>query len=194
MGYVITLVILILLAILPLGVSARYDGGGAVLLITAGPVRYRLLSGKKEKKEAKKKQSASAAPSGEEKGGDLMDFLPMVEHVLELLGAFRRKLRVTRLCCNVVLAGDDPCDLAVNYGKAWAALGSLWPRLEALFVIKKRDVKLQCDFEATKTLVTARLDVSITLGRLLALVAVHGTRALREFITIKNKGKGGAAT
>ena len=49
-----------------------------------------------------------------------------------------------------MLGGGDPCDLAINYGKAWAALGNLWSRLEQFFVIKKRDVEIQCDFEASQ--------------------------------------------
>jgi hypothetical protein len=94
---------------------------------------------------------------------------------------------------NVILAGDDPCDLATNYAKAWTALGALWPQLERLFVIKKRDVKVQCDFEASETRVKARLDLTITLGRLVALGGRHGVRIFKQFITLKNK-KGGAAT
>ena len=109
-----------------------------------------------------------------------------------MLGAFRRKLRVNVLELKLILAGDDPCDLAVNYGKAWAALGNLLPRLERVFVIKKRDLEVECDFTANETLVTARLDLTITLGRLLALGVVYGIRALITFLKIKKKRKGGA--
>ena len=38
----------------------------------------------------------------------------------------------------VVLAGGDPCDLSLNYGRAWIALGNIMPHLERYFVIKKR--------------------------------------------------------
>ena len=92
----------------------------------------------------------------------------------------------------LILAGDDPCDLAENYGKAWAALGNLMPQLERLFVIMKRNLEVECDFTASETLVTARLDLSITLGRLLKLVAVYGVRGLKEFLNFKKKRKGGA--
>ena len=112
---------------------------------------------------------------------------------MDFLGDFRRKLRVNRLELNVVMAGGDPCDLAVNYGKAWAALGNLWPRLEEWLVIKKRDVRIQCDFEGSDTLITARLDATITLGRVMSLSVRYGIRAIKDLIKIKNKGKGGAA-
>ena len=111
---------------------------------------------------------------------------------LDLLGDVRRKLRVRRLELLLVMAGDDPCDLAVNYGRAWAAVGNLMPQLERLFVIKKKDVQVACDFTADKTTVFARVDITITLGRLLALVTVYGIKALREWIKINNLRKGGA--
>lgn len=205
MGWWMALGVLVLLALLPLGASVSYDSGGPVVKILAGPVRVQVLPGKKKepkgKKEKppkpKKKEAASAKGTNakpKQKGGSITDFLPLVDVVFDLLRAFRGKLRVNRLELNVILAGGDPCDLAINYGKAWAALGNLWPLLEEFVVIKKRDVEIQCDFEASETLVTARLDLTITLGRLIALSGVYGFQAVKELIKIMNKRKGGAAT
>ena len=134
------------------------------------------------------------AETGVKTGGSWTDFLPLVKTALDFLGDFRRKLRVKVLDLKLILGGDDPCDLAVNYGKAWAAVGNLMPQLERFLVIKKRNVEVECDFTASETLVDARLDISITLGRLLALVVRYAIRALKEFLTIKKKRKGGAAT
>lgn len=203
MGWLIALGILILLLILPLGVSAVYDSQGPRVSILAGPVRIPVYPAKKKDKKSKpKKEKKKAAPKGkpaksakkEKKGGSLTDFLPLVEIVLDFMSDFRRKLRVNVLEINLVLAGSDPCDLAINYGKATAALGNLWPRLEELFVIKKRDVKIQCDFEADKTLVKARLDLTITLARVFSVSFRYGIRALKELKKILNKRKGGATT
>ena len=123
---------------------------------------------------------------------EYLDFLPLVQLVLDFLGDFRRKLRVNRLEMKLIMAGGDPCDLAVNYGKAWAALGNLMPLLERAFVIKKRNLEVECDFTESKTLVIARLDLTITIGRILSLVVLYAIRALFEFIKITNKRKGGA--
>ena len=206
MGWLIALVIVFLLAILPLGASAIYDSGGFVLRLIAGPVRIQLIPGKKKerpekeekKKEPKPKTSQPAKPKEKpkrekESGGKLTDFLPLVKVALDFLGDFRRKLRLDRLEMKIVMAGDDPCDLATNYGRAWAALGNLWPQLERLFVIKKRDVQLECDFTASETLIFARLDLTITLGRLLSLVTVLAFRAIREYLKIMKTRKGGAS-
>ena len=198
MGWLIAAAVITLLAIAPLGVWVRYDLDGLLLKLIAGPVKLTLIPGKKkekpqeeEKKPAKTQVTKSAAPK-EKKGGSITDFLPLVQLALDLLGDFRRKLRVRRLELLLVMAGDDPCNLAVNYGRAWAAVGNLMPQLERLFVIKKKDVQVACDFTADKTTVFARVDITITLGRLLALVTVYGIKALREWIKINNLRKGGA--
>ena len=112
---------------------------------------------------------------------------------MDLLNDFRRKLRVDLLEVKLVMAGDDPCDLAMNYGRAWTAIGNLLPRLENVLVIKKRDIDVTCDFTTYKTTIYVRLDLTITLGRILAMAVVYGFRAVFEFLKIKNKRKGGAS-
>lgn len=213
MGGIITLGILFLLAILPLGVSVKYNSDGPLVRVIAGPLKITVFPlPKKEKKEKKKKPVKEQESAQEEKnlpkppqppkqekpkekkekGGSLLDFLPLVKLVLRFLGDFRRKLRLNTLELKLIMASDDPCDLAVNYGRAWAAVGNLLPQLERLFVIKKRNVEVECDFTASETLVIAHLDITITLGRLLGLVVVYGIRAVKEFLIIQKKRKGGA--
>lgn len=205
MGWLIALGILLLLAMLPLGVFARYDSGGAVVRVILGPVRITLLPRKKKKPkkkaEPKKQEKKSAAPPAEKKspppekaasGGSLTDFLPLVKIGLEMLDCFRRKLRVNILEVKLILGGDDPCDLAVNYGRAWAAVGNLLPSLERVLVIRQREIEVECDFTSNETLVIARLELTITLGRLISLGVVYGVRALAAFMKIQKKRKGGA--
>ena len=207
MGWLITFGILALLAILPLGAKVVYDASGFGLDVIAGPIRIPILpkkkdAPKKEKKtkENKKKSSGKkgktvAAPEKKKKkGGPITDFLPIVKTALELLNSFRKKLRIKHLDLKMIMAADDPCDLAINYGRAWAAVGNLMPHLDRLFVIKKRDIEVECDFTGTETLVLARLDLTITLGRILSLAVVYAIRALKELMNIKKKRKGGAAT
>ena len=229
----ILLGILILLLIIPLGVSVKYNADGPLVRVIAGPIKITLFPRpKKEKKEKKKskkekteqkKDQAGPAPAQQpktaadpipapaeprksvapepkkkagqkEQGGSWTDFLPLVKVGLDFLNGLRRKLRVNVLELKLIMAADDPCDLAVNYGRAWAAVGNLMPQLERFLVIKKRDVEVECDFTASKTLVIARLDITLTLGRLLALVLKAAIRALIVFLKIKKKRKGGAAT
>ena len=200
MGWLIALGVLTLIAILPIGVSASYDANGPAVAVTVGFVRIPLYPVKKKEKKPKeepvpKQQKQKPAVKKQKtapKGGSLLDFLPLVDTVLDFMAAFGRKLRITHLQMKLILAGDDPCDLAVHYGEAWAALGSLFPLLENAFVIKKRDLEVECDFLSDKTTITARADLSITVGRVLSLAVVRGIPILRELLKIMNKRKGGA--
>lgn len=202
MGWVIFAGVLLLLAILPLGVWIRYDEAGPLVRVVAGPLKITVFPVRKKKAAAPKKEKApkpeppqkqkEQQPAKKAKGGSLTDFLPLVKVALDLLGDFRRKLRVDELYLRLILAASDPCDLAVNYGRAWAAVGNLLPQLERFLVIKKRDVAVECDFTASQTLVTAQLKITITLGRLVTLAAVYGFRGLKEFLKLKKKRKGGA--
>jgi len=213
-GWLITLGILVLFALIPLGGCVIYNENGLIARVIAGPIRITIFpkrkkkastddshSDGKENKSVKTKKSVEQKPnkkntskkkSESKNGGSFLDFIPLVKLALRFLGDFRRKIRVDRLEMNLMMAGGDPCDLAVNYGRSWTALGNLVPLLERAFVIKKRDLNVSCDFLAEKTLIYARLDITITLGRLLSLAVNYGIRALCEFIKLMNKRKGGA--
>ena len=216
MGWWITLGILTLLAFVPVGVRVCYDAEGPLVKLVLGPVKLTLFprpkKDQKPEKEKKEKQSkrkakktaeeanlpkppqppAEKKPKGK-KGGSLKDFLPFVKLAFDFLGDFRRKLRMKELYLRLILASSDPCDLAVNYGKTWTAVGNFLPALERWFVIQKRDVEVECDFTASETKVIARLEITMTLGRLLSLAAVYAVRGLKEFIVFRNKRKGGAS-
>jgi hypothetical protein len=139
----------------------------------------------KQKNPKKKAKAAEEAP-----GGSLLDFLPLAKLALKMVGElFGKTLHIDVLYLKLTMAGDDPCDLAVNYGKAWAALGNLWPKLDDLLTIKKRDVQIQCDFEGCETLVNARVDLTITLARLLGLLLGYGARMAWTLLKILSNRK-----
>ncbi len=205
-GWLIALGILFLLAILPLGVVVKYNAEGPQVRIIAGLLRFTVFPAKKKEnkpkkekpKKDKKPQKQKTSPSAteekkQEKGGSVLDFMPLARLVLEFLTDFRQKLRLNRLDLKVIMAGGDPADLAVNYGRAWAGIGNLFPLLERVFVIKKRNIAVECDFTAEETTVIARLDITITLGRLFSLGVRYGIRGLRILMKIMKTRKGGAS-
>ena len=206
MGWLIALGVLVLIAIIPAGASIFYDEDGFRAFVIAGPFRIPVFpvkkKEKKEKKEKPKKEvkkktgktsPAKANPKEEKtKGGSLLDFLPVLDKILDFLSAFRRKLRVPHLELKLILGGGDPSDVAYNYGRGWVVLGNLMPLLDSVLYIKKRDLEVECDFLAEKTTVVARFDISITIGRLLSLVIVQGVPVLYKLLKVLNKRKGGA--
>ena len=197
MGWLIALGIIALLAMLPLGVSMRYQQDGCRVWIQVGPARF-LVYPPKERPEKKRKkpepEQKPAAPyqtSGRSRGGSWKGFLPLVQVLLDFLKDLKRKIRVSDLQLHVTMAGEDPCDLAINYGRMNAAMAALLAHLEQWLVIKKRSVWLRCDFEAEQTVVDARLDVTITVAGLLALAARYGVRTLKAVRSIKKQQESG---
>lgn len=196
MIWAVLLLILVLLAVMPVGINAVYGVEGAAVRLIAGPVRLLIYPKQRKKKQALRKKAEAnkqeQPKNGAKSGGSAKDFFPLVSMILKFLGELRTKLRVDHLELKLILAGDDPCDLAVHYGRAWAALGNLMPQLERVFVIKKRDIEVECDFTAQDTVVYARVDLTITVAGILSLGARHGWHMIREYFRIMNERKGGA--
>ena len=144
--------VLLLLLCLPAGVHLRYSAAGMALKLVYGPIRLRLLpsKGKKKKKKEKKPKEKPApkepepvknATEAPKKGGNLKDLMEYVPIGLDLLNAIRRRLLMRKLVLLVNLAGNDPCDLALLYGKANAGVACALPLLERCFRIRHRDVQ-----------------------------------------------------
>lgn len=219
-GWLIFLGILVAIAVLPVGASVRYDESGPLVRVLLGPVKILLYpratkekTPKQKDKKPKQKKSADqeedAVPDGPpegapskkldkpKKGGSLLDFLPLVDVVMDMLSGLAGRLRVNYLQLHLILAGDDPADLAVNYGRAQAAGAALLAQLNRFLVIKKQDVQIQCDFTSDNTTVLARVDLTITVGRLIGWAVGYGVKALMTFLKIKKQQdkqeEGGAA-
>jgi hypothetical protein len=199
MGWLIALGVLTLIAMIPIGVSVIYNEDGPQAFVLAWPLRFLIYPMKKTKKEKEKpvkvkktKTKAVLSQKKKKKGGSIHDFLPVVDLILDFLAAFGRKLRVNKLEMKLVLAGSDPSDLAVNYGRGWALLGNLIPLFEKAFVIKKRDIDVECDFLEDSTKISAQLDLTITVGRIVSLLTVRGIPIVRELVKLLKLSKGGA--
>lgn len=197
MGWLIALAVVILLAILPIGVTACYQDLGLQLRLLIGPVSICLLPRKSKtadrKKTAKAAKKKSTDIDSKKTGGSIQNLLPLLKVFLRFCNHLRKKLRVRNLEVKILMTGDDPYDLALNYGRANAAMGNLLPRLERFMKIQKRDIQIQCDFEGTQDLVYARVDARISFGGLLCLALRYGLQALKLFSNSKNNKKGGAS-
>lgn len=197
MGWLIAAAILILIGILPLGVLGVYQMDGPALWLTIWflkiPVYPAEKKDKENKKQKKKPEDQFAKTKTVKKGGSFAEFLPLLENILGFLNDCRRKLYVKDLQMKLIMAGSDPCDLAIHYGRAWAALGNLMPRLEQVFRIGRRNLEVACDFTADQTLIDVRIHITITVFRILQLGFVHGIGILKKYMMIANQQKGGAS-
>ena len=199
MGWLIGLGILLLLALLPIGVRLQYDAVGLAVRMLVGPLSFLVYASAKPKKTRRRtpkraSHNRTQHPTSQSQGGRVTDFVPLMHAILDFLGELRKKLRVRRLVWNWCLAGKDPCDVAIQYARAWATVGTVLPVLERAFVIQSHDGQITCDFSAHESVITVRVDLTISIGRLFSLGMRHGIHTLREFLHILHVRKGGAVS
>lgn len=200
-GWLIALAVVLLLASIPfwpVGLVAVYREGGLEIAIRLGFLRFKLdpegstlkdLIVPVVKKEAE--ILVATIKAKKEEGGKLSDLLPLLNAIWKLLGDLRRKVRVKRLDMCLTLAGGDPCDLALNYGKAWAAVGNIVSFLENFLTIKKRNVQVNTDFLGDTTRVYLKVFANMTIWRLFSLLMKHGLPLRDEYKKFLNIDEGG---
>ena len=115
--------------------------------------------------------------------------LRLVRFLLELLGDLRRKLRAENVEIYITTGGADAAKCAVNYGNAWMYIGALTPLLDRLLVIQRRDIHPILDYNEPKMKFDARIVLTVTVGRALALALKAGVGYLK---LQSEKNKGGA--
>ncbi len=195
MGWLIALGVLTLLAVLPVGVRALYGEDGFFLFLLIGPVKIRILPARNKKEKTKKEKAPTSVENKtepqEKNRGKLSDFLPILQTALDFVKGFFKAIRIRLLELDMAVGGDDPCDVAVNYGRLCAAVANGLPLLEKFLTVKKRRIDISCDFTLEQTSVYARVDAVIGLGTLLVLVLRYGLKILFSYNSINNSRKGG---
>lgn len=198
----IPLILVVALCFLPIRIRVVYDDGGLLADIYVGPLKFRLFPGKDTQGSESKlefkfadkdhRRSNKTSPAKKSAGGVYKDFIAYAKFFLNILDDLRKKIVIKNLQLKMLLAGGDPYDLALNYGRGWTAAGNLLALLERAFTIKKHDISVDCDFLGEQTCVVAELIISITLGRFVGLCAKYAKRYYAEFDKILIIRKGGA--
>ncbi len=183
----------VLIGCIPVGVDAGYQENELALRLKIGLLKLQVLPAKEKKKKPKAAQKAKkpaaqkpdAKPEKPKKQVSmpkltLSDILALADLACDTLGNLRRKLRVEVLVLHVTLDGSDPAKAAMLYGRVWAGLGALTPKLEQLFVIKKRDIQPILDYNEKEMKLDAQLVLTITIGRAISLAL----RALVRFLKL----------
>ena len=187
----IVLAVFVLIGCIPVGVDASYHENALALQLKIGLFTMQVLPVKPKKKKAvsSKKKSAAKKPDAKPVRTKkqlqmpkltLQDILALADLACDTLGNLRRKLRVEVLVLHVTLGGSDPAKAAILYGRAWALIGMLNPKLEQLFVIKKRDIQPILDYNEKEMKLDAQLVLTITIGRAICLAL----RALVRFLKL----------
>ena len=194
----IALLVLLALLLLPFGAWVRYDQEGFVAFVKVLFLRFQVYPAPEKKKDEEKKQeqrpsevqpphSAEEKKEAPKKGGKLelvRSALPLVKPALVGL---KKRLSVNQLDLHVTWAGSDPADVAMGYGCANAALGTLWAVIDQNFKVKKSDLGVSVDFDAPSPTVYLNATVTLNLWKALTLVLPLLVRFLRNYSRLKRE-------
>lgn len=190
----IVLLVLLVLLLLPFGALVRYDQDGFAAFIKVLFLRFRIYPApeKKEKKQeeppgGQPPQPAKEAKDKPKKGGNLDLIRAALPLVKPALVGLKRRLTINKLDLHVTWAGDDPADVAMGYGCANAALGTLWAVMDQNFKIKKHDLGVDVDFDTTGPTVYLEVLLTLNLWKALTLVLPLLVRFLRNYSRLRPK-------
>ncbi len=196
---IVWIVVLLLIAavlLMPVGIRVRYDQAELSAQAVIGPVSLPVYPAKKKKPKKTKKTAARSTDTdvkiAVKKKEPLTQYFPLLSLVMDFARAFGVKLRVDLLQLHWLVAGGDPADIALQYGKACASVGALLPALEGFLNIKTRDIQVRCSFEEEKSSICGRLHLSLTVGAVLSLLGFYGVKLIFGYMKILNNKKGGA--
>ena len=196
-GKIILGVLLVLFGIVlftPAGVRLSYESGALRVSVRFGPVRTTVYP--RKKKEAAEKApeppaKAAEQPPAEKKKTSVNreQILYSLEVLPPVLGkALRRvgrSLRFDPLQLHLLVAGRDPADTAVLYGRIQGALAAGLPTLHRLTNIKNQDIQLFLDFSEEKMDCIADVGVSLRLWDVLVMLVCAGCSALRWYLRFR---------
>lgn len=161
---------------------------------------------KKEKKSKKKKEEKKPSPAaaGETAGGEdrasteepekkrkklkvnKEQILYSLEKLPPILGrALKRtgkRICIVPLKVHLLIAGTDPADTALLYGRLEAALAAGLPTLHQLVRIKEQDIRLFLDFQEEQMDCIADVGVTVRPWDVLVIALCAGAGALKWFI------------
>lgn len=192
--FLVLAAVLILVLLIPVGIRVRYGQEKMQLWYSIGPLRIRHHAKDSDDKRTSKasktnirKIFSESINANRKYDGVLGEFLAELKTVLGLFWKLAPKLRIKRLVMKLHIAGENPAAVALQYGGAWTAIGCLLPVLEEAFVLKKRELDVDCNYSGDKTTLDAELDITIGLGRLIFCLIRYVMPALEQPVNINTE-------
>ena len=193
LGILLALVLLIVvLLLIPVKIRISYADGALVLRVQYGPVKLQLFPMEKQKEDKKKKPSKpkekKEKPEKKKKPKAKINreqILYALENLPPILGrALRRtgrSIRIEPLKVHLLVAGNNPADTALLYGRLEAALGAGLPILHSVMRIREQDIQLFLDFTERKMDAIADVGVVLRPGSLVWIGLRAGGSLLKWF-------------
>ncbi|MBE6991021.1 MAG: DUF2953 domain-containing protein [Ruminococcaceae bacterium] len=183
--------ILVIIALTPVGVKAKYDENGPAVWAKIGLIRVKLYpitrkEKTKEKKPEKKKETQEMPQQKAAKGGNLDLIKQILPHGLTAVKRFFKGLGIDKLTVYFQVADEDPAKAAMQYGYGWAAIGIITGLIENAFTVRNRDLQVFVNFEENaQKRIYVLAEMSIQIWRLFRIGIGFGIEFLK--IIIKNR-------
>lgn len=107
---------------------------------------------------------------------------PILGRALKRTG---KRIRIVPLKIHLLVAGTDPADTALLYGKLEAALAAGLPTLHQLVRIREQDIQLFLDFQEEQMDCIADVGLTIRPWDVLVIALCAGASALKWFIEFR---------
>lgn len=116
-------------------------------------------------------------------------YFPLVKASMELIPDVMHQIVIDELKVYVTLSDDDPADLALHYGQAWAAIGWLVGCITNLFRLRRQDVRPIIDQKSENFSLQASVKVRVSLWRA-CWVGIRFLKRYLQYELTNNPNKG----
>lgn len=186
---VVILLVLFLLAMIWLGVDFQYMDSTVTVWIKVLFVRIKVYPQKRKKSSGKSKEEPEKTDEIESKGKEKSpkgkrDVRDIIKILLRAARRLRKRLTVGILMLHYTVAGDDPCDTALQYGRVSAAVGVLLPEICNIFRVKRKDVAVNVDFDSGKPMLESKITIRLFVWQLVYVVVA----ALIDLFKARSEG------
>lgn len=128
-----------------------------------------------------KQAKPAAQPAAGRQGPAVEEICTYMRFGIDAGGQLLRGLCIDKLYLRADIGTPDAAKTALAYGGASAAVSNLWPLMESLFTIRKRDIFLNACFEQEQTTIEGEIVITAMVGRM----AIIGLRIFRQFTKMK---------
>ena len=201
LGWMIAIVIVLLVLMLPVGVSAAYDDSGFLLRLKIGVLGIRLFPRREKRKPRRERGAeASGAPQTAKKPKKpkpklkLRDIRDLLQIVLRALHRLRVHLSVDVLQLYITVAADDPFAAVRFYGAVNAGLGIALAELHKVLKIRDEDVAADIDLDAQQLRITAKVAATLQIWEILLIGICAGAALLVWHFRRKKQAKAEGGT
>jgi hypothetical protein len=154
--------------------------------------KYKAYPFKERKKKVKKgktqKVQQSKKPNRRQAKTDIKEIFKTIYHIYnsssDLIQRFLGKIIVSKLFVEIIIGGDDPAQIAIEYGKTNAYVYSVLGILKNICIIKNQNINIGLDYQQKNTAFKLQTDFKL---RLITLIIIIVRITFRHKGIIKDK-------